>query len=215
MNNSHTILRGVFASRTTLIAQASAVGFDTTDFGGVGFSEMHAMFLNDQLNMEFERAVEGSSAPQKVYIRYHLAKISRPPQFVNDMYEEMFLDDEYLKVSDVLVIVMDGEPNESMSTALKDMYDKHGIMMIVHNIARLQFNILDNDIVPTHTVLGTAEVAAMQKRYNVDHLDKIPTISRFDPPAQAMFMRPGQVCRIDRKSKTALVAQSYRMCINV
>ena len=42
---------------------------------------------------------------------------------------------------------------------------------------------------------------------------QFPDISRFDPVAQAIGIRPGQVCEIIRPSKTAISAPYYRICM--
>ena len=41
----------------------------------------------------------------------------------------------------------------------------------------------------------------------------LPEISRFDPQALSLCLRPKQVIRIDRKSDTALEYKYYRVCI--
>ena len=41
---------------------------------------------------------------------------------------------------------------------------------------------------------------------------EFPELSRFDPVAQAIGIRPGQVCKITRSSKTAIEAPYYRIC---
>ena len=40
-----------------------------------------------------------------------------------------------------------------------------------------------------------------------------PEISRFDPVAQAIGLRPKKVCEITRASETAITSKYYRMCI--
>ena len=39
-----------------------------------------------------------------------------------------------------------------------------------------------------------------------------PDISRSDPVAKAIGIRPGEVCEIIRPSKTAISAPYYRIC---
>ena len=41
----------------------------------------------------------------------------------------------------------------------------------------------------------------------------IPEISRFDPVALALLMRPKQICKITRSSKTSITFDFYRICI--
>ena len=41
---------------------------------------------------------------------------------------------------------------------------------------------------------------------------QFPEISRFDPVAQAIGIRPGEVCEILRPSPVSIVAKYYRIC---
>ena len=52
----------------------------------------------------------------------------------------------------------------------------------------------------------------MRKKYNISNDSELPEISRFDPIAQAIGMKPGQVCEIIRPSKTAIESNYYRLC---
>ena len=53
------------------------------------------------------------------------------------------------------------------------------------------------------------------KKYNIVNIKQLPDISRFDPVAQAIGMRPGDVCCIERPSKTAIISKYYRLCTQV
>ena len=50
------------------------------------------------------------------------------------------------------------------------------------------------------------------KRYNITDKVQFPNISRFDPVARAIGLRPGQVCGITRPSKTSIESNYYRIC---
>ncbi len=52
----------------------------------------------------------------------------------------------------------------------------------------------------------------MKQRYNIISNDKMPPISRFDPVALVLGIRPGQVFEIDRPSNTAISSKFYRIC---
>ena len=56
------------------------------------------------------------------------------------------------------------------------------------------------------------EVEEVKKRYNIKE-NMFPEISRFDPVALAIGIRPGEICKIDRPSKTAIKSIYYRICI--
>jgi DNA-directed RNA polymerase subunit H (RpoH/RPB5) len=50
-------------------------------------------------------------------------------------------------------------------------------------------------------------------KYNITDKNQFPDISRFDPVARAIGLRPGQVCHIIRPSKTAIETDYYRVCV--
>jgi DNA-directed RNA polymerase subunit H (RpoH/RPB5) len=68
-------------------------------------------------------------------------------------------------------------------------------------------------LVPQHTLLSSEEVLKVMERYNITNKVQFPDISRFDPVARAIGLRPGDVCHIIRPSKTAIEANYYRVCV--
>ena len=65
---------------------------------------------------------------------------------------------------------------------------------------------------PPHRVLMDPELETIMKRYNIVDKTQIPNISRFDPVARVIGLRPGQVCEILRPSKTSIISNYYRVC---
>ena len=61
--------------------------------------------------------------------------------------------------------------------------------------------------------MNDAEVTTVMTKYNIKNKTEFPDISRFDPVAQVIGLRPGQVCHIARPSKTAIVSDYYRVCL--
>ena len=61
--------------------------------------------------------------------------------------------------------------------------------------------------------LSEAEQADVMRRFHITQLGEFPEISRFDPVATAIGLRPGQVCEIIRPSKTAITGLYYRVCV--
>jgi DNA-directed RNA polymerase subunit H len=82
----------------------------------------------------------------------------------------------------------------------------------VYNLERLQFNILEHSYVPKHEIMNETQISEMKQKYNIKNDLEIPEISRFDPVAMAIGMRPGDICKIVRPSKTAITADYYRLC---
>ena len=74
------------------------------------------------------------------------------------------------------------------------------------------YNILDNNLVPPHRVLSEEEKVIVAKKYNILESTQWPEISRFDPVAIAIGLRPENVVEITRPSPTALTTKYYRLC---
>ena len=95
---------------------------------------------------------------------------------------------------------------------LRHIWDQEKIFITIINIQRLQFNILEHSLVPKHIVLSDEEALAVKKQYNILDDSNIPEISRFSPVSQVIGIRPGQLCKIERPSKTSIVTNFYRIC---
>ena len=148
---------------------------------------------------------------KKIYVKYHLGKPLRRDnitEYVDDLYQL----EKTLSKQDSLIIVMKSEMNDTNIAVLNQIWEQDGIHIVIFSLDRLQFNILEHTYVPKHTILTVEETQAMMTKYNIAHPDMLPNISRYDPVAMAIGMRPGQVCRIDRFSKTAVSTPYYRIC---
>jgi len=100
-----------------------------------------------------------------------------------------------------------------MIADMNKLWNDSSIYVSVLNIKRLQFNILKHAVVPKHVLLTDEEKTQLFQKYHIQSNADLPTISRYDAVAQVLCMRPGMVCRIDRKSKTAVMTQYYRVCV--
>ena len=114
---------------------------------------------------------------------------------------------------DTLVVIVDEEPNDTIISKVRYLFDHSGIFVVIHNIKRLQYNILEHDLVPKIEILDETHKTAFKKRYNIQDNSQIPEISRFDPQALAVALRPGDICKFTRDSPTALETEYYRVCI--
>jgi DNA-directed RNA polymerase subunit H (RpoH/RPB5) len=96
---------------------------------------------------------------------------------------------------------------------IKHFWEKDGVFIVIQSIKRLQFNILEHILVPPHRVLSEEETIDIMKKYNIKNKSEFPDISRFDPVAQVIELRPGKVCEITRTSKTSVFSKYYRVCV--
>jgi DNA-directed RNA polymerase subunit H (RpoH/RPB5) len=151
---------------------------------------------------------------QKIYIHYYLAK-NITLNHVEENIEDLFNIEQVLTKNNTLVLIIKDDINETLTNELKHIWEKDGIFIIAIPIKRLQFNILNHQLQPKIRVMEPQEVLDIQKKFNIKNLAEFPKISRFDPLAQAICIRPNQVCEIIRSSKTSITSLYYRVCVNV
>ena len=208
MSTNNRILR-IYKSRATVLKLLQKQGYNITDYSEFSINEIDTMFTNKQLDM----LVTNENTDNKTYVKYYLDAKQVRPQYLDEIIEDLFLVESVLTKNDTLVIIIDGEPNETIISKVNYLYDHDGIFVVIHNISRLQFNILDHNLVPPIKILSEGETAQILKTYNLKDTTQLPEISRFDAQALAISMRPGQVCEIERKSVTVMKYNYYRVCV--
>jgi len=205
--NDH--IKTIYKSRNILLDILKQRGYDTGDYDGFGINEIHAMYQSKQLDLLLSN--KSDDIEKKTYIKYNLAKTLRPNN-IYELIEDLYNIEEILKKKDDLIIIIKDEPNETLEKLLKQIWHQDGIFIIIINIQRLQFNILEHSLVPKHTVLNESDAEKIKIKYNITSDDMIPGISRFSPVAQVLGIRPGQLCEIVRPSKTSITSNFYRIC---
>ena len=213
--NSSSLISSVYKSRKTILDLMTKQGYNVDEYSNFSVNEVNSMYQNKQLDMLFEKnekSINPNAMNRKIYVRYYLAKILRP-QNIQEMIDDLFNLEEVLTKNDTLMIIIKEDTNETLVNYLKHIWEQDGIFIIIQSIKRLQFNILDHVLVPEHRILKDEEIAVIKKRYNITSNSQFPDISRFDPVAQVIGIRPGQICEIIRPSKTAINGYYYRICI--
>ena len=188
VNVSTHEITSLYKSRTVLLKLLATRGYDVADYEGVGMHEIHTMLKHNQLDMlvstKNTAATATAGAAAKTYIK-----------------------------DDTLIIVAGHQINDTIVQLLNQMWEREKYFIIIYSIEQLQFNILEHQYVPPHEILGSDEEERMMRRYNITNSDQLPSISRYDPVAQAIGIRPGQICKITRPSRTSIVSQYYRVCV--
>lgn len=211
--NSSVLISQIYNSRKTILELMKIQGYNIQDYEGFSVNEINSMKQNNQLDMLLETDdSSGKKVKRKIYIRYYLGKSIRPSN-IQEMIDDLFVLSETLKKEDSLFIITKDETNETLTNELKHIWEKDGYFIVMENIKRLQFNILNHVLVPNHRVMEDDEVVEVMKKYNITDKVQFPDISRFDPVARVIGLRPGQVCHIIRPSKTAIEANYYRVCV--
>jgi DNA-directed RNA polymerase subunit H len=208
--NSQTISK-LFSSRKIILDLAKKRGYDVEDYESFTINEIQILKENKQLDMLLEKVEEGET--KKIYYKYHLVNKLRGPH-VQDYIEDLYQIEEILSFDDNLVIVTKDEPNIALKNLLRMEFTQNKYYVNVYNYHNYLYNVLNNDLVPDHTIISDERKKELAQEYNIISESQWPEISRFDPTALAIGIRPGQVAEINRKSPTALETKYYRLCVS-
>ena len=206
--SDHKKILEIYKSRNNLLDMLESLDYNVDDYKGFTISELDTIFTNKQLDMLLTNTINN----KKIYIKYYIDKSLRP-QNLYEMIEDLFTIEEILEKEDTLMVIIKDEPNETIQKLLSEIFINDSHFVTVINIQRLQFNILNHSMVPKHKISREEEKDLVIKKFNIVD-DNIPEISRFDPVAQVIGIRPGEYCEITRPSKTSITSQFYRICSN-
>jgi len=201
----------LFKSRNTLLHLLARQGMDVSNYTDYGVAEVQTMYANNQLDMLLTTEKDIHPA-RKENVKYYLAKTLRREN-INHMIDDLYYLEQVLQPTDTLIIVMKQEVNDTVIGILNEIWEKDRIFIVIHSLDRLQFNLLEHQYVPEHVVLTDAEQEEVLKKYNITDTKQMPSISRYDPVALAIGLRPGQICKITRPSKTSVTTNFWGYCI--
>ena len=218
--NTSSLISQIYKSRGVILELMKAQNYNITEYDGFSVNEINTMKTNNQLDLILsknqyeegeENVIKKEDYEKKIYIKYYLGKSLRPNN-LQEMIDDLFYIEEILTKNDTLLVVVKDEVNETLLNTLKHIWESDKIFIILIPLQRLQFNILEHILVPPHRILNDAEKIKIKKRYNIINDELFPELSRFDPVAKAIGIRPGEVCEITRPSKTAISSFYYRIC---
>jgi|TARA_Y100000992_G_scaffold143384_1_gene95206 DNA-directed RNA polymerase subunit H (RpoH/RPB5) len=205
-NENSSLVSDIYHSRNNLMDIMEERGFNVDDYNHFSITEVNAMNKNEQLDLLLTNVDDSKG---KIYVKYNLVKGLRPAN-VDDMIEELYEMEEILDKKDELLIITRTEPNDTLEKHLEKIWLVKNIYVNILCLNRLRFNILNHTYVPKHEVVPKKEIMS---RYNMKSDSQFPEISRFDPVAIVLGIRPGELCKITRSSITAIEADYYRLCI--
>jgi len=209
---SNNLILKLHTSRVNLLKQCESLGYNVSEHMDVSNLEVDKLYANNKLDMIVE------NEKNKIYIKYSFPTDKKSNTFtkkdLDNLKDELFDVENTLTKEDILMIVVDDEPNDSLITRMKYLYEQDGVFIVIHNIKRLQYNVLDHTLVPQSTILTDDELKDLMVKYNIRDLSQLPQVSRFDPQSLAICLRPGQVCKYTRKSISSLEHDYYRVCVN-
>ena len=205
--NSLTI-SNIYKSRKIMLELFETRGYDVDEWNDFSINEIQSMHSNNQLDMLLKHKVSS----KKIYVKYYIQKKLGKTN-VYDYVDDIFSVEKILDKDDELIIFTKHKPNDTLIKLMKMIYTTDGYFVNIYHMKQYLFNILNHSMVPNHSVYPDEKKAELYKKYNITKDSEIPQISRFDPVAQAIGLRPGQICEIIRSSPTSITSVFYRFCI--
>lgn len=209
MSLSSNNIMTIYNSRKTVLSQLEEQGYTIGDYDMFSINEIDAMYRTNQLDMLLTKKSDGKKAYVKYLIKIKQLRKDNLDQLVEDLYEV----EQVLEKKDTLIVIVNEEPNDTIVTKIKYLYDHSGMFIVMHNIRRLQYDLLQHELVPYARIMTPEEVEELKLKYHISSTSQLPEISRFDPQALALGLRPGEVIKIERKSNTAMNYNYYRYCL--
>lgn len=218
MNNqkqtSFTVSK-IYKSRKNLLTILEKRGFDISDYNNFGINEIQTMYVNKQLDMLLSK-----KNGKKIYVKYHVTHKNGSSTFpklrdshINDYVDDLYNLEEILnKEDELLIIVKDQNINKTLEEYMEFIFIKDNHYINILKIKELLFNILEHCMVPEHKILTEKEKEKIYEKYKIMQDSELPEISRFDPIAKVLGVRPGELCEITRSSKTSITSKYYRLC---
>jgi len=219
-HNSTTVSK-IYKSRNIILDLMEERGYNVDDYTNRSINEIGQMFNNKQLDLLLEHNddmisyedEEGNTQTRKkrCHIKYHLqgkVRINQVYEYLDDLYHI----EEILTKDDDFIIIVKEKPNDTLIKLMNNIWLKDNIYFSIFNLHYYLYNILNHELVPPHRILSNEEKETIKKKYNIVNDSQFPEISRFDPVALAIGIRPNQVCEIERPSPTSIRTYYYRLC---
>lgn len=201
--SASTIVSYIQSSREILCKQLKYRGFNVEEYENTSVEDVHILYSTNQLDMVFK-----SEDDKRVYVKYFMDKALRE-NHIQTIHEEIQKIEKDKTKFDIIIVAKE-DPNKSICSILNHLYQTENLYISVFGIKTLQYNILEHELVPKHKVV---EKQPIYQKYNIQEDSQVPEISRFDPVAQAIGLRPKELCEITRKSKTSIESKYYRICV--
>ena len=215
MESKSIYLSKLYKSRTNMIYYLTEMGYDCSAYEHFSMEELDVLQKNDSLDFLVLKDQE------KCYVKYMTedANTKNPANSVkklniSNIIDEMFMQEGILTDKDTLVLITNEYSTESIHKALKNIWELKKLYVVLFDLKQLQINVLKHKLVPKHIKLSSMEKVNLYSELKVEEDAQLPEISRFDPVAKTLFLRPGEVCKIIRFSKISFTDPYYRVCVS-
>ena len=205
--SDYTTNVSLYNAKRNLLEILESRDFDIQDYVNTDINEIGIQNENKQLDM----LLTNDETNKKIYVKYHLGTKLRP-NHVYDIIDDLYHNEEVLEGDDEFIIITKENPNDTLTKLMESIYSQDEIYFNVYQLHKYLFNILDHTLVPPHRICTDEEKQKLIKKYNILNEKQFPEIGRFDPVAQAIGLRPNQLCEITRSTRTSITTKYYRLC---
>ena len=133
----------IFTSRNNLLKQLKSSGYNTLAYDNFTINEIYAMERHNSLDFNVS-----NDNNLHVIIKYYLDKPIKNTviqTLINELWNaKNGLD--FIPDTHIIVIIIKDEPNNSLQELVKQVFAEENIYIILYNIKRLLFNILEHSI---------------------------------------------------------------------
>ena len=120
---SNNLILKLHKSRVNLLKQCESIGYDISEHIDVNTLEVDKLYTNNKLDMIIE-----NNQKNKIYIKYSFPTDKKNNTFtkkdLDNLKDELYDVENTLTKNDILIVVMDDEPNDSLITRMKYLYEQ-------------------------------------------------------------------------------------------
>jgi DNA-directed RNA polymerase subunit H (RpoH/RPB5)/REP element-mobilizing transposase RayT len=213
MDSNNSYIKQLYTARKNIISYLKNNSYDCSEYDQFCIEEINIMKNNDALSFTVT-----NDLGDKCFVKYvidpsyknNVLKKTNFPTMVFDLFN---VDKPMLSKNDTLLVITTNYSEDSIHQYIKHTWETENIFIVLFTLAHLQINILEHSYVPKHIKLTDEERDAFYKKFNVNET-QVPEISRFDPVARALCLRPKQICKIIRYDKISYKNEHYRICVS-
>jgi len=212
MDSNQSYIKQIYIARMHMIQYLKNMGFDCDNYENFSIEEVEVMNKYTQLDFKVSKENESCYVLFKLdkNLKQNMIKKNNVEGFINEIFEDTIP----IEKNDTLVIITTEYAQDSIHKVVKNMWEIQNKFVVILTLANLQMNILKHSFVPQHIKLTPEEKIELYKKFNIQNDLQLPEISRFDPVAKIIFLKPGDVCKIIRFDKISLTNEFYRICVS-
>ena len=163
MNSDNLVLKISKSRKNILEILEQSQNYEVSDYSNFSMHEIDTMYTNNQLDM----LIKHKDSDKKTYVKYNITTKPIRTTYIDTIIEDLYTIENVLTKGDNLILILLDNPNDTILNHIKHIYNRDGYFIVVHSIKRLQFNILQHELVPNMEILDETQKQDLKKKYNL------------------------------------------------